>query len=368
MTRVRRREFDVATIAEGVRSGNRAQLGRAITLIESQLPKHQPLAEDLLTRLLPHSGNSQRVGITGVPGVGKSTFIEALGTLLTSRGHRVAVLAVDPSSGVTGGSILADKTRMMTLAADENAFIRPSPSSGTLGGVARKTRETMLVCEAAGYDVVLVETVGVGQSETVVAGMTDVFLALMLPNAGDEMQGIKRGLLELVDLIAVNKADEDNMTAARRAVQEYINAMHYTRSASHAKRGGPAMPPVLTCSALERRGIAEVWAAVEQRIGAMRDSGALAERRRDQALQWTEALIQEGLQRLLHNHEGARKVRRDVESAVRAGELPASVAAQRVLDAFAVDLCEASAHSDHGSAKSAKSATSVSGARADHGS
>ena len=210
---------------EGVRSADRASIGRAITLVESNLPEHREMAQELLTELLPLAGSSHRIGITGVPGVGKSTFIETLGSTLTGRGRRVAVLAVDPTSSRTGGSILGDKTRMTTLANDPSAFVRPSPTSGELGGVTRMTRETMLICEAAGYDVVLVETVGVGQSETVVADMVDFFLVLMLPGAGDELQGIKKGILELADMIAVNKADGPNANAAEAAAREYEIAL-----------------------------------------------------------------------------------------------------------------------------------------------
>src|SRR5262245_35416005 len=255
----RRRELTADDYYAGVRSANIAVLARALTLIESSSPRHQPLAEALLTRLLPHTGRAVRVGITGVPGVGKSTFIEALGLHLVRRGLRVAVLAVDPSSGVSGGSILGDKTRMPRLSAEPSAYIRPSPSAGTLGGVARKTRETMLVCEAAGFNVVLIETVGVGQSETVVADMTDCFVALMLPGAGDELQGIKRGLLELVDVIAVNKADGPTRAAAELAAQQYQTALQ-----SLAGRQDDT-PAVLTCSALEGRGVDAGWGAVERR-------------------------------------------------------------------------------------------------------
>jgi LAO/AO transport system kinase len=228
----------------GVRAGNVAVLARALTLIESNSPRHQPLAEELLTRLLPHTGRSVRVGITGAPGVGKSTFIDGLGLHLVRAGRRVAVLAVDPSSGLSGGSILGDKTRMPRLSAEQAAYIRPSPSAGTLGGVARKTRENLLVCEAAGYDVVLIETVGVGQSETVVADTTDCFLALMLPGAGDGLQGIKRGLLELVDVLAVNKADGATREAAELAAQQYRVAL---QSLANSQDDSPT---VLTCSAL----------------------------------------------------------------------------------------------------------------------
>ncbi|MCA9249418.1 MAG: methylmalonyl Co-A mutase-associated GTPase MeaB, partial [Planctomycetales bacterium] len=243
----RRRELSLDEYASGVRRGNVAVLARALTLVESRSPRHTLLAEQLLTTLMPHTGNSIRVGITGTPGAGKSTFIESLGVQLTAAGHRVAVLAVDPSSGVTGGSILGDKTRMGELSASPAAYIRPAPSAGTLGGVARKTRESLLVCEAAGFDVVLVETVGVGQSETMVADMTDCFLALMLPTAGDELQAIKRGLLELVDVIAVNKADGPMETAADVAARQYRSAVE-----SVSGRKGHDAPAVLTCSARAR--------------------------------------------------------------------------------------------------------------------
>src|SRR5947209_8874268 len=274
----RRRQLTAEEYVAGVRAGDVAVLARALTLIESSSPRHQPLAEEVLTRLLPDTGQSVRIGITGVPGVGKSTFIEAFGLHLVGRGLRVAVLAVDPSSGISGGSILGDKTRMAKLSIHPAAYIRPSPSAGTLGGVARKTREAMLVCEAAGYQAVLIETVGVGQSETVVADMTDCFLALMLPGAGDELQGIKRGLLELVDVIAVNKADGPTRAAAELAAGQYRLALE-----SLAGRQGEA-PPVRTCSALHGDGVAAVWDAVEGRHARLTTSGKLAERRRQQNL------------------------------------------------------------------------------------
>ena len=248
---------DIATLARRVRDGDRAMLARAITLIESKRADHQNKAHQLVQELLPQTGNAIRVGITGAPGVGKSLTIDTLGTHLTGQGHKVAVLAVDPSSTRTGGSILGDKTRMARLAIDDNAFVRPSPSSGTLGGVAAKTRETMLLCEAAGFDVVLVETVGIGQSETAVADMTDFFLALMLPGAGDELQGIKKGLVELADMIAVNKADGDNVKRATVAAAEYRAALHILNP-----RSPNWSPPVITYSALTGTGIAELWAQV----------------------------------------------------------------------------------------------------------
>ncbi len=245
------------TLVEGVRAGRRAVLARAITLVESRKPEHQGLAEELVQALLPSTGKATRVGITGVPGVGKSTTIDALGTHLLERGHRVAVLAVDPSSSRTGGSILGDKTRMARLSMDERAFVRPSPAAGTLGGVAARTRETLLLCEAAGYDVILVETVGVGQSETAVADMTDTFLVLMLPGAGDELQGIKKGIIEIADILAVNKADGPNAPRAKKAAADYRAALHLLGG-----REPHWSTPVLTYSGLTGEGIEELWQQV----------------------------------------------------------------------------------------------------------
>jgi LAO/AO transport system kinase len=326
----RRQALTVDDYFAGVRAGDVAVLARALTLIESSSPRHQPLAEALLTRLLPHTGRAVRVGITGVPGVGKSTFIEALGLHLVRRGLRVAVLAVDPSSGVSGGSILGDKTRMPRLCAEAAAYIRPSPAAGTLGGVARRTRETMLVCEAAGHGVVLIETVGVGQSETVVADMTDCFLALMLPGAGDELQGIKRGLLELVDVIAVNKADGATRAAAELAAEEY-------RTALQSLAGRHDDPPeVLTCSALHQQGVDAVWDAVERRHARLSASGGLAERRRRQNLHWLWSLVEDRLRRAVQGHPAVRAIREKLERDVLAGVLPASAGARRVLEAFGI--------------------------------
>jgi LAO/AO transport system kinase len=310
----------------GVRTGDVAVVARALTLIESSSPRHQPLAEEVLTRLLPHTGRSVRIGITGVPGVGKSTFIEALGLHLVGRGLRVAVLAVDPSSGVSGGSILGDKTRMARLAADPAAYIRPSPAAGTLGGVARRTREAMLVCEAAGYQAVLIETVGVGQSETVVADMTDCLLALMLPGDGDELQGIKRGLLELVDVIAVNKADGPMQPAAELAARQYQNALQ-----SLAGRVGNP-PAVLTCSALYKQGINTIWEAIEGRHARLAASGELADRRRRQNLRWLWALVEDQLLQVIYTHPGVQAIRPDLEQEVQAGATPAAAAARRLLE------------------------------------
>jgi LAO/AO transport system kinase len=324
----RRRDLTSEDYFAGVRAGDVAVLARALTLIESSSARHQPLAEELLTRLLLHTGNSIRVGITGVPGVGKSTFIEALGVQLVRRGLRVAVLAVDPSSRVSGGSILGDKTRMPRLAAEPGAYIRPSPSAGTLGGVSRKTREGMLVCEAAGYQVILVETVGVGQSETAVADMTDCFLALMLPGAGDELQGIKRGLLELVDVIAVNKADGVARTAAELAAEQYRQALQSLGS-RHDN-----LPAVLTCSALYQQGVDAVWDAVQRRHDRLAASGELAARRRRQNRQWLWALVEDGLRQALQTHPAVKEIRDDLERVVQEGSVPAAAAARRILRAF----------------------------------
>jgi LAO/AO transport system kinase len=328
----RRRELSLDDYFAGVRASDVSILARALTLIESSSSRHLPLAEELLTRLLPYTGQSLRVGITGSPGVGKSTFIDVLGMDLVSRGQRVAVLAVDPSSGVSGGSILGDKTRMARLAVNPAAYIRPSPSAGTLGGVARKTREAMLICESAGYNVVLVETVGVGQSETVVADMTDCFLGLMLPGAGDELQGIKRGLLELVDVIAVNKADGPNRSAAELAAEQYRVALQ-----SLAGRHGDP-PAVLTCSALLRQGVAAVWDAVAARHTRLAASGELAERRRRQNLRWLWALVEDQLRQAVHAHPAVRALRDDLERQVLTGTVPAAAAARRVLEAFSLPV------------------------------
>jgi LAO/AO transport system kinase len=326
----RRRELTLDDYEAGVRAGDIAVLARALTLIESASPRHQPLAEGLLTRLLPHTGQAVRVGITGVPGVGKSTFIESLGLHLVRRGLRVAVLAVDPSSGVSGGSILGDKTRMPRLAAEPAAYIRPSPAAGTLGGVARKTRENLLVCEAAGYHVVLIETVGVGQSETVVADMTDCFLALMLPGAGDELQGIKRGLLELVDVLAVNKADGPTRAAAELAAQQYQTALH-SLAGRHED-----LPAVLTCSALHGQGVDAVWDAVTRRHARLAASGALAERRRRQNLRWLWALVEDRLRQAIRTHPAVGAIREALERQVLDGTTPAASAARQTLEAFGI--------------------------------
>ena len=329
-----RRELTIEEYYTRVRAGEIAILARALTLVESSNPRHQILAEKLLTRLLPHTGNAVRVGVTGVPGVGKSTFIEALGLHLVRRGQRVAVLAVDPSSSISGGSILGDKTRMAELSAEPKAYIRPSPTAGTLGGVANRTRESLLVCEAAGYQVVLIETVGVGQSETMVADMSDCFLALMLPGAGDELQGIKRGLLELVDVIAVNKADGDSRSAAQRAAHQYDVALRSLRGRSSQV----APPDVLTCSALRREGVEVVWEAIQGRYSRLLDSGTLATRRGQQNLRWLWSLVEQQLQHAIQKHATARGMRDDLQRDVVSGVIPPAVAARQILKAFGLKI------------------------------
>ncbi|MFJ8913478.1 methylmalonyl Co-A mutase-associated GTPase MeaB [Amycolatopsis sp. NPDC102389] len=323
------RKIDVGALAKGVLAGDRGLLSRAITLVESNREDHRAQAQELLVELLPHAGGARRVGITGVPGVGKSTFIDQLGTDLTEAGHKVAVLAVDPSSTRTGGSILGDKTRMARLAVDPKAFIRPSPTSGTLGGVARATRETIVLMEAAGYDIVLVETVGVGQSEVTVANMVDHFLFLTLARTGDQLQGIKKGVLELADVIAVNKADGDHERDAKRAARELAGALRmiYGRDAEWT-------PPVLTCSALTDVGLDEVWAEIGRHRDVLTASGELDERRRRQQVEWTWSMVREQLLGRLGAHPDVRAVVPDVERAVRDGELTPTLAAQRILEAF----------------------------------
>ncbi|MFW5637595.1 MAG: methylmalonyl Co-A mutase-associated GTPase MeaB [Thermodesulfobacteriota bacterium] len=319
-------EKDPQYYVRGVLDRNRLILSRTITLIESGLAAHQELARTIIDRLLEHTGNAVRLGITGVPGAGKSTFIESFGTMLTQKGKRVAVLAVDPSSTRSGGSILADKTRMEKLSVNELAFIRPSPSSGTLGGVARKTRETMLVCEAAGFDVIIVETVGVGQSETTVASMVDFFLVLMIAGAGDELQGIKKGVLEVADAIAVNKADGDNLERAKRARKEYENALQLLNPASPSWS-----PPVLTCSALETTGIEEIWKTVLKHRQVMTDSGEMAEMRRRQAMEWMWFLVKEGLQDWFYNSPYVKERLPVLKKEVAEGRTAPTIAADQLL-------------------------------------
>jgi LAO/AO transport system kinase len=324
--------IDLDEYTDGVLAANRAFLGRAITLVESTLPDHQQLARDLLLRLLPHAGGAHRIGITGVPGAGKSTFIDALGTDLTAAGHRVAELAVDPSSKRTGGSILGDKTRMAQLAIDDNAFIRPSPSAGVLGGVTRATRESLVIVEAAGFDVVFVETVGVGQSETTVANMVDTFLLLMLARTGDGLQGIKKGVLELADVIAVNKADGAHVIEAKAAASELVMAMHLMEPADP---GWTA--PVVTCSAVERTGLDFVWGQLAQHRAhlertEMDGTTRLASKRSRQDVAWMWATVEDQLLSRFRSAPDVRAVVSSLEASVRAGTTTPTLAAEQLLD------------------------------------
>lgn len=315
--------------AEGVLGGDRGILGRTITLVESNRSEHIAEAQAILQQLLPHTGKSMRIGITGVPGVGKSTFIEALGVHLLEQGMRVAVLAVDPSSSITGGSILGDKTRMEKLGRDSRCFIRPSPSGGTLGGVARKTRETMLVCEAAGFDIILIETVGVGQSETTVRSMSDFFLLLMLSGAGDELQGIKKGIMELADALIINKADGDNKLRADLARNEYERAMHYLQPATEGW-----VSHAFTCSSVKNTGIAEIWHVIETFKKITQESGVFDRHRREQNVKWVHDMLNEHLRTLFIKNPDIAKVLPAIEQDVGDGRLPAVSAVQKLLDVF----------------------------------
>jgi LAO/AO transport system kinase len=322
-----RTALDIKSLARDLRAGNRAALARAITLVESRRGDHQAFARDLVQALLPATGNAIRVGITGSPGVGKSTTIDALGTFLIEHGHKVAVLAVDPSSARTGGSILGDKTRMARLAASDHSYIRPSPASGTLGGVAAKTREAMLLCEAAGFDVILVETVGIGQSETAVCDMTDFFLALMLPGAGDELQGIKKGLVELADMIAINKADGDNLKRAQHAAADYKSALHILTPRSEHWH-----PPVVTYSALTENGITELWQKILDHRTAMSTSGDFAARRREQQIKWMWSMLEQRMLARLRADASIRARVKKIEAEVAAGRLTPSLAAEEIVE------------------------------------
>jgi LAO/AO transport system kinase len=320
---------NISKLADGVRAGKLRPLAKAITLIESRNPDHSADAADLLDSLLPDSGNAIRIGISGVPGAGKSTFIEALGMHLIQQGHKVAILAVDPTSQLSGGSILGDKTRMEELAREQNAFIRPSPSGDTLGGVARKTRETMLLCEAAGFDVIIVETVGVGQSEVTVASMVDFFLLLQLPNAGDELQGIKKGVMEVADAILVNKAEGDNRPKAELARQQYENALHLFK---------PKSPnwivPAMLCSALHNQGIAELWQTVVKFKETMQQSGELAKKRQLQANDWMWTLVMDDLKELFMRDKHVAAMLDQVQAGVSQGITTPGAAARRLLETF----------------------------------
>lgn len=321
--------IDISTLERGIVDQQRAVLARAITLVESKRADHRKMARTLLDRLSDRTGNAIRLGITGVPGVGKSTTIEALGSRLTADGHKVAVLTVDPSSSRTGGSILGDKTRMHTLAANPNAFIRPSPAAGTLGGVAARTRETMLLCEAAGYDIIIIETVGIGQSEIAVADMVDFFLVLMLPGAGDDLQGLKKGVLEIADMISVNKADGDNRVAAERAAAEYRNALHILSPQSPTWS-----PPVLTHSGLRNEGVDLLWEQVLLFKARMTASGEWQKRREEQRIGWMWSMFDTGLKNLLIDRPQLQTLARELEASVRTGALQPGSAAERLLAAL----------------------------------
>jgi LAO/AO transport system kinase len=319
---------DFPSLLEGVRNGDRASLGQAITLVESISVDDRSRAQELLTELLPATGGAHRIGISGVPGVGKSTFIESFGLRLVEQGHRVAVLAVDPSSSISKGSILGDKTRMEKLATSDGAFIRPSPTGGSLGGVAGKTREAILVCEAAGFDVVLVETVGVGQSETAVAEMVDFFLVLKLAGAGDELQGIKRGILELADLIAINKADGDNLQAAELARAEFERALGILRAEDDWQ------PKVVTCSGLTGSGLDEIWRLITEHHDLLSSNNELAKRRKRQLLGWMWSLVDEGLRSAVREHPEIARSIAALEKDVLEGRTTPTSAAERILRAF----------------------------------
>ncbi len=315
--------------ADGVLKNDRTLLARTITLIESNSQAHHQLSQEVLKKVLSKTGNSIRIGITGVPGAGKSTFIETLGLYLIKHGHKVAVLAVDPSSTVTKGSILGDKTRMENLSKEPNAFIRPSPSSGTLGGVTRKSRETILVCEAAGYNVVLIETVGVGQSEVTVRSMVDLFLLLQIAGAGDELQGIKKGVIELADALLVNKADGDNEKKAEMAKSEYSNALHYLQPATKGWQTN-----AYTCSALTGKGIPELWDLIQKFEKTTKESGAFAERRKQQSIEWVYSLIEEGLKNNFYNHEKIKEKLPELRNEILDEKILPTKAAENLLELF----------------------------------
>ena len=325
-----RPDRNVTALADAIRRGDRTALPRAITLVESTRPDHRDRAQRLLLELMGQAGGAMHVGITGVPGVGKSTAIEALGMYLIEQGHRVAVLAVDPSSTRTGGSILGDKTRMARLAVHPDAYIRPSPTSGTLGGVARATRETIVLLEAAGFDVILVETVGVGQSEVAVANMVDTFVFLTLARTGDQLQGIKKGVLELADIVVVNKADGDHAREANLAARELSSAIRLIYPRETLWR-----PPVLTMSALEGTGLSELWATIEKHRDVLTAAGEFDARRRAQQVDWTWSMVRDAVLDRVLTHPAVKAIRAEVERQVRDGELPPAVAAQRILDSAA---------------------------------
>jgi LAO/AO transport system kinase len=323
------RELDAAAYIQGILEGNRALLSKAITMVESALPRHQQLAQEIIGGCVPHSGKSVRVGITGVPGVGKSTFIEALGKHLTSKGHKIAVLAIDPSSRRTKGSILGDKTRMEDLANDPNAYIRPSSSAGTLGGVARNTRESIILCEAAGFDIIFVETVGVGQSEIAVHSMVDFFLLLMLAGAGDELQGIKRGIMEMADAIVINKADGDNIKKADLAAREYKNALHLFPPSPSGWT-----PMVITASSTEGKGIADTWKMVEDYMNLTKGSEFFEANRKEQALQAFTDTIEETIRQKFYHDPAVAAHLQSVQNEILSGKISPYAAAQELINSY----------------------------------
>jgi LAO/AO transport system kinase len=329
----RKRERSVQELVWGVRQNNRAMLAQAITLIESNAARHFEKGQELINHILPDTGNSIRIGITGVPGAGKSTFIEAFGSYLSDLGHRVAVLAVDPSSSVTGGSILGDKTRMDRLSKNPRAFVRPSPAAGTLGGVARKTRETILLCEAAGYDVIIVETVGVGQSEVTVRSMVDIFLLLALTGAGDELQGMKKGIMELVDLLVINKADGDNEKKALRAKEEFARILHFLRPAT---KGWTSK--ALTCSSLYEKGIDSVWNTIKEYEQITKEQGVFLNRRETQMKDWFYSLIKHHLEATFFSNSIVKKQLPKLEVEVLNGQLPASLGVKQLFDEYEAEM------------------------------
>ena len=322
-------QMAIKELAGRIQQGDRRALAKGITLVESTRSSHREQAAELLELIMPHTGNSIRLGISGVPGVGKSTFIESFGNYVIGQGHRVAVLAVDPTSAVSGGSILGDKTRMETLSRNTNAFIRPSPAGKTLGGVTRRTRETMLLCEAAGFDVIFVETVGVGQSETAVAEMTDMFLLLLLPGGGDELQGIKRGIMELADLVLVNKSDGDQLAAANRTVADYRMALHFLHPRSRHWQA-----KVQALSALKNQGVDEVWQTVEAFREVLAREGEIAARRSAQSRAWMWSETADVLITELKESEAVKSLVETLEKEVTAGKLPPTIAARKLIDAF----------------------------------
>ncbi|MFU2013486.1 methylmalonyl Co-A mutase-associated GTPase MeaB [Peribacillus butanolivorans] len=322
-------KISIPELKEGIIKGERAKLAKGITLVESNAPHHFDLAQELLHSILPHTGNSLRIGISGVPGAGKSTFIETFGTYLCDRGYMVAVLAVDPSSSINGGSILGDKTRMEELARNPRAFIRPSPSEGTLGGVHRKTRETMLLCEAAGFDVILIETVGVGQSEAIVRSMVDFFMLLVLTGAGDELQGMKKGIMELVDGIVVNKADGENIPLAIRTKSEYSRILHFLQPATKGWAG-----KAYTCSAVTGKGIPELWDVLQEFSDTTKESGVFQERRRMQSKEWLYSLIDHQLKMMFYKNETVKGLLPVLENQVMSGNKTVTTAVQQAFQSF----------------------------------